>query len=162
MSSFELPADLVFNPGRVADASAFAREHGAASWLLLTGEEFAAEGGLSYAQVRQVVAHAENVPSDPPRVLDLSHARRQVAALDTLPRPTVVSCRGGPRASAAVYLYAGLRAGADADDVVAEARRQGAPFTKSEDYGAHPGSGPRPDAHDDVRAWYAAHRRPRE
>ena len=33
------------------------------------------------------------------------------AALDSLPRPTLVTCRAGPRSSALVYLYAGLKAG---------------------------------------------------
>jgi protein tyrosine phosphatase (PTP) superfamily phosphohydrolase (DUF442 family) len=37
-------------------------------------------------------------------------ARRQLAALEDLPRPTLVTCRSGPRSSALVYLYAGLEA----------------------------------------------------
>ena len=44
-----------------------------------------------------------------------------MAALDRLPRPTLVTCRTGPRSSAMVYLYAGLRAGASADEVLARA-----------------------------------------
>jgi protein tyrosine phosphatase (PTP) superfamily phosphohydrolase (DUF442 family) len=55
-------------------------------------------------------------------------ARRHVAALDQLPRPTLVTCRTGPRSSALVYLYAGLRAGAPADEVLARAEADGAPF----------------------------------
>jgi hypothetical protein len=60
-------------------------------------------------------------------------ARRQVAALDQLPRPTRVTCRVGPRSSALVYLYAGLKSGATADDVLARARADGAPFSGSEE-----------------------------
>ena len=60
-------------------------------------------------------------------------AREQVAALDELPRPTLVTCRTGPRSSALVYLYAGLRSGATADQVLARARADDAPFTHSED-----------------------------
>jgi protein tyrosine phosphatase (PTP) superfamily phosphohydrolase (DUF442 family) len=134
MASFELPSDIVFNTGRIEDPSLLVREHQAASWLLLTGEEFAAQGGLSFAQVQQATGQALNVPSDQPRVLDLDLARKHVAALDALPRPTLVTCRMGPRSSAAAYMYAGLRAGADPEDVIAEAKRKGAPFTKSEEY----------------------------
>jgi protein tyrosine phosphatase (PTP) superfamily phosphohydrolase (DUF442 family) len=59
-------------------------------------------------------------------------ARRGVAALDELPRPTLVTCRTGPRSSALVYLYAGLRASASADEVLARAEADGAPFTQAE------------------------------
>jgi protein tyrosine phosphatase (PTP) superfamily phosphohydrolase (DUF442 family) len=61
--------------------------------------------------------------------MNLDLARQHVAALDSLPRPTLISCRAGPRASAVAYMYAGLRSGADADDVVAAAERDNAPFT---------------------------------
>jgi protein tyrosine phosphatase (PTP) superfamily phosphohydrolase (DUF442 family) len=60
-------------------------------------------------------------------------ARRQVAALDRLPRPTLVTCRTGPRSSALVYLYAGLRAGASADAVLARADVDEAPFAGSDE-----------------------------
>lgn len=60
-------------------------------------------------------------------------ARRQVAALDGLPRPTLVTCRTGPRSSALVYLYAGLKAGATADEVLARAEADAAPFFASDD-----------------------------
>ena len=134
MSRFELPADLSFNTEKVADPSAFAQKSRAASWLYLCGEEFAAmEGGMSYAQVERAVPRSINVISDPPRILDLALARRHVAALDALPRPTLTTCRSGPRASAVTYMYAGLRAGADPEDVVAEAERNGAPFCKADD-----------------------------
>ena len=89
------------------------------------------EGGMSYAQVEQAVERAVNVISDPPRVLDLDLARRHVEALDALPRPTLVTCRMGPRSSAVAYMYAGLRAGVEPSEVIAEARRSGAPFTKN-------------------------------
>jgi protein tyrosine phosphatase (PTP) superfamily phosphohydrolase (DUF442 family) len=59
-------------------------------------------------------------------------ARRGIAALDGLPRPTLVTCRTGPRSSALVYLYAGLRSGASADEVLASAEADGAPFTEAE------------------------------
>jgi hypothetical protein len=137
MSRFELPRDITFNNGKVADPSAFAQERRAASWLYLNGEEFAAmEGGISYAQVERAVERSANVVSDPPRVLDLELARRHVAALDELPRPTLVTCRTGPRASAVAYMYSGLRAGTEPDEVLAEAERQGAPFCKFDDYKA--------------------------
>jgi hypothetical protein len=132
---FALPRDLSFNTGKIADPKAFARERSAASWLYLNGEEFASmEGGMSYAQVQAAVARSSNVISDPPRVLSLDLARQHVAALDALPRPTLVTCRAGPRSSAAAYLYAGLRAGAEPGEVIAEAERSGAPFCASEEY----------------------------
>lgn len=91
------------------------------------------DGGISYDHIQAAVEESANVVSDPPRVLDMDLARRQIAALDQLPRPTLVTCRVGPRASAAVYLYAGLQAGADADEVLARAEADGAPFCASEE-----------------------------
>jgi hypothetical protein len=135
MSAWNLPRDLVFNTAKLADPKAFAAQHRAASWLYLNGVEFEAmEGGMSYAQVRAAVAHSANVVSDPPRTLDLELARQHVAALDALPRPTLVTCRAGPRASAVAYMYAGLRAGVSADEVLARARQDGAPFCAFEEY----------------------------
>src|SRR5688572_14658152 len=134
MPDFEGPRDLTFNRGRIDDPQAFAREASAASWLFLCGEEFAAmEGGTSYADVQAAVPESANVVSDPPRVPDMDLAREQVAALDALPRPTLVTCRAGPRSSALVYLYAGLRSGAGADEVLARAEADGAPFAQAED-----------------------------
>jgi hypothetical protein len=134
MPDFEGPKDLTFNRGPIADPEAFAREASAASWLYLCGEEFASmEGGMSYAGVEAAVPESANIVSDPPRVLDMDLARRQVAALDELPRPTLVTCRAGPRSSALVYLYAGLRAGATAGEVLERAEADGAPFAQSED-----------------------------
>jgi hypothetical protein len=134
MASFEVPADLTFNRGPVADPEALARDVGAASWLFLCGEEFAAvDGGMSYSQVQAAVPECENIVSDPPRVLDMDLARQHVAALDRVPRPTLVTCRAGPRSSAVVYLYAGLRAGASPDEVLARADADAAPFAGSED-----------------------------
>ena len=97
------------------------------------------EGGLSYADVERAVPVSANVVSDPPTPLDLALARKQVAALDALPRPTLVTCRTGPRSSALIYLYAGLRAGASAGDVLARAEADDAPFVRS----------------DELRAWVA-------
>jgi protein tyrosine phosphatase (PTP) superfamily phosphohydrolase (DUF442 family) len=140
MAEFEGPTDLMNNRGLIADPEAFAREKGAASWLYLCGEEFASmEGGMSYADVERAVPVSANVVSDPPTPLDLDLARRQIAALDELPRPTLVTCRTGPRSSALIYLYAGLRAGASADDVFARAEEDDATFMKS----------------DELRAWVA-------
>jgi hypothetical protein len=125
---------MKFNSGLIADPEAFARDADAASWLFLCGEDFAAmEGGMSYASVQAAVDESANIVSDPPQVLDMDLASRQVAALDELPRPTLVTCRTGPRSSAVVYLYAGLRAGATADEVLARAEEDGAPFARSDD-----------------------------
>lgn len=140
MTEFETPTDLMNNRGLIADAEAFAQEKGAASWLYLCGEEFASmEGGMSYGDVQRAVPVSANVVSDPPTPLDLDLARKQIEALDDLPRPTLVTCRTGPRSSALIYLYAGLRAGASAEDVLARAVADDATFTKS----------------DELRAWVA-------
>jgi hypothetical protein len=140
MAEFETPTDLTNNRGLIEDPEAFARESGAASWLYLCGEEFASlEGGMSYADVERAVPVSANVVSDPPTPLDLDLARRQIAALDELPRPTLVTCRTGPRSSALIYLYAGLQAGASAEDVLARAEADDAVFAKS----------------DELRAWVA-------
>jgi hypothetical protein len=140
MTDFETPADLMNNRGLIADPEAFAREKEAASWLFLCGEEFASmEGGMSYADVERAVPVSANVVSDPPVPLDLDLARRQIEALDGLPRPTLVTCRTGPRSSALIYLYAGLQAGASTEDVLARAEADDAVFVKS----------------DELRAWVA-------
>ena len=91
------------------------------------------EGGMSYASVQAAVPESTNVVSDPPQVLDMDLARRQVDALDQLPRPTLVTCRTGPRSSALVYLYAGLKAGAGPDEVLSRAEADGAPFSGSDE-----------------------------
>ena len=131
---FESPTELTFNRGLIADPEGFAREASAASWLFLCGEEFAAmDGGMSYASVQAAVAESANIVSDPPQALDMDLARRHVAALDQLPRPTLVTCRTGPRSSTLVYLYAGLRAGASASEVLARAEADGAPFCGSDE-----------------------------
>jgi len=133
MAGFEFPDDLKFNNGAIADPDAFARDFGAASWLFLCGDDFAAmDNGMSYAQVQAAVPESENIVSDPPVELDLDLARRHMAALDRLPRPTLVTCRTGPRSAAVAYLYAGLRAGASPEEVLARADADGAPFAKAE------------------------------
>ena len=137
MSEFAAPKDLIFNRGPIADPHEYAAAVGCASWLCLTGTEFAEmEGGLSYDAVREAVNESMIVVSDPPRVLNLELARRHVEALDQLPRPTLVSCRTGPRASAVVYMYAGLRDGASPEEVLAAAERDGAPCTAFPEYNA--------------------------
>src|SRR5205814_10180852 len=134
MVSVEVPADRTFNCAPIADPEAFARDAGAASWLFLCGEEFAAmDGGMSYTQVQAAVPESENIVSDPPTVLDIDLARRHMSAIDRLPRPTLVTCRAGPRSSAVVYLYSGLRAGASAEAVLARADADGAPFVGFDD-----------------------------
>ena len=134
MADFEGPRDLQFNRGLIADPGAFARDANAASWLFLCGEEFAAmEGGMSYASVQAAVGESVNIVSDPPQLLDMDLARQHVAALDRLPRPTLVTCRSGPRSSAVIYLYAGLRAGSSADEVLARAEADDAPFVRSDE-----------------------------
>ena len=134
MAGFETPKDLMHNRGLISDPVAFARERGAASWLYLCGEEFASvEGGMSYADVERAVPVSANVVSDPPTPLDLDLARRQIEALDGLPRPTLVTCRTGPRSAALIYLYAGLRSGSSAADVLARAEAEAAPFVGSQE-----------------------------
>jgi hypothetical protein len=131
--AFETPKDLSNNRGLVTDPAVFARERGAASWLYLNGEEFASmDGGMSYADVQAAVAESANVVSDPPRVMTMDLARQHIEALDALPRPTLVTCRGGPRSSAVIYLYAGLQQGASAEEVLARAERDGAMFLADE------------------------------
>ena len=122
------------NRGLVQDPQAFADDFGAASWLFLCGEEFASmDGGMSFGDVQAAVLTAAVVVSDPPVEMTMDLARRQVAALDDLPRPTLVTCRTGPRSAALIYLYAGLKAGASADDVLARAAADGAPFMSSDE-----------------------------
>ena len=134
MSGFETPTDLMHNRGLIPDAEAFARERAAESWLYLCGEEFATmEGGMSYADVERAVPVSANVVSDPPVPLSLDLARKQIDALDGLPRPTLVTCRTGPRSSALIYLYAGLQSGASAEDVLACAEADEAPWVQSDE-----------------------------
>jgi hypothetical protein len=125
---------MTYNRGRIDDPAAFAQENGAASWLYLCGEEFASmDGGMSYEQAQAAVAESANVVSDPPIVPDMELARAQVAALEPLPRPTLVTCRTGPRSSALVYLYAGLQEHVPADELLGRAEADGAPFVQSEE-----------------------------
>ena len=140
MAEFEAPTDLMHNRGLIDDPEAFARDRDAASWLYLCGEEFASmDGGMSYADVERSVPVSANVVSDPPTPLSLDLARKQIEALDDLPRPTLVTCRTGPRSSALIYLYAGLKSGASAQDVLAQAEADEAPWARS----------------DELRAWVA-------
>ncbi len=134
MSGFDTPTDLKYNTGPIADPASFAQDAGAASWLYLCGEAFAAmDGGMSFADVEAAVPASANVVSDPPVAMTMDLAREQIAALDALPRPTLVTCRAGPRSSALVYLYAGVKSGASADEVLARAEEDGAPFTEADD-----------------------------
>jgi hypothetical protein len=120
------------NRGLIEDPESFARERGAASWLFLCGEEFASmDGGMSYGDVQRAVPESANVVSDPPVPLSMDLARAQIEALDSLPRPTLVTCRTGPRSSALIYLYAGLRDGAPASDVLARGEADEAPWAQS-------------------------------
>lgn len=134
MSEFSMPSDLKYNRGMIQDPSEFAYEAYAASWLYLCGEEFAhMKGGMSYRQVQAAVTHSMNVVADPPQPFNMDIARRGIEALDQLPRPTLVTCRTGPRSSALVYLYSGLRAGASPDEVLRRAESDNAPFIHSEE-----------------------------
>jgi hypothetical protein len=132
MGDFELPGDLSFNRGLIADPAGFAQQHEASSWLYLCGEEFAeVEGGMSFGQVEAAVPVAVNIPVDTiPLTMEI--AQQQIAALDAMPRPTLVTCRSGPKSSALVYLYAGLHQGASSEDVLARAEADGAPFAQAE------------------------------
>jgi hypothetical protein len=133
MADFQSPSDLIHNRGLIADPAAFAKQAGAASWLYLNGEEFAAvEGGMSYADVRAAVPESANLIADPPRPFDMDVARRGIEALDRLPRPTLVTCRTGPRSSALIYLYSGLRSGASPAQVLARAEADDAPFVQAQ------------------------------
>ena len=134
MADFALPADLAYNRDLIDDPRRYAAAGGFRSWLYLVGDEFASmPGGMSYPQVQEAVQASARVVSDPPRAFTLDLARQHVAALDALPRPTLVSCRTGPRGSAVAYLYAGLRQGASYDEVLEAARRDQAPFCAAEE-----------------------------
>jgi hypothetical protein len=133
MPEFQSPRDLIHNRGPIADPAAFAKQADAASWLYLNGEEFAAmEGGMSFADVQAAVPESANLIADPPRPFDMDVARRGIEALDRLPRPTLVTCRTGPRSSALIYLYSGLRSGASAAEVLARAEADDAPFVQAQ------------------------------
>ena len=137
MENFKLPKDLCYNKGLIKDPDTYIKDAGCNSWLFLIGEEFAKmDGGISYEQVKSATPNSINVISDPPRTLNLDLARQHVEALDKLPRPTLISCRTGPRASAVAYMYSGLKLDADPDEVIAIAEKDQAPFTQSEEYKA--------------------------
>jgi hypothetical protein len=128
---FSSPTDLIHNRGLIADPAAYAADVGASAWLFLCGEDFAAmEGGMSFADVQAAVPESENLIADPPQPFDMDVARRGVEALDHLPRLTLVTCRTGPRSSALVYLYSGLRAGASPGEVLERAEADDAPFVQ--------------------------------
>ena len=132
---FELPGDLKYNKGFIQHPETYLEESGCTSWLYLIGEEFSQmENGMSYDHVQEATKFSANVISDPPRTLNLELAQQHVKALDDLPRPTLISCRTGPRASAVAYMYSGLRQDADPEDVIAQAEKDEAPFIKFEDY----------------------------
>jgi hypothetical protein len=122
------------NRGLIADPAAFARGAGAVSWLYLCGEAFAEmDGGMSYGDVEAAVDQSINIVSDPPVVMTMELARQHIQALDQLPRPTLVTCRTGPRSSAVIYLYAGLKAGATEQEVIARAESDDATFLHSDE-----------------------------
>jgi hypothetical protein len=134
MADLDELSNLRNNRGLIDDPAAFAADFGAASWLFLCGDAFASmEGGMSFADVQAAVDTAAVVVSDPPVEMTMDLAREQVAALDALPRPTLVTCRTGPRSSALIYLYSGLKAGASADEVIARAEADGALFARSDE-----------------------------
>lgn len=135
MSDFNLPQNLIFNRNSIQDPASYAAKTDCASWLSLTGPEFASmKDGISFAQIRAAVPASANIISDPPRVLNLNLARQMIAALDELPRPTLITCRVGPRASAAAYLYAGLKQKAQAGEILRGAKQDDAPFCSFPEY----------------------------
>ena len=135
MKPFHLLDGLHYNKGLIQDPETYIEEAGCNSWLYLVGEEFAKmDGGMSYDQVQASTPHSKNVISDPPLVLNLELAKQHVEALDDLPRPTLISCRTGPRASAVVYMYSGLKLDADPEEVIAAAEADQAPFVQFEEY----------------------------
>ena len=132
---FKLPDDLKYNNGFIKNPTDYLRDRGCMSWLYLVGQEFSnMENGMSYEQVQEATPYSVNVISDPPLTLNLELASQHVDALDSLPRPTLISCRTGPRASAVAYMYSGLKLGAEPDEVIAAAEKENAPFTKVEEY----------------------------
>ena len=135
MKHYEFPDDIKFNRGLIEDPTKYIKDAGCKSWLYLVGEEFSKmKGGMSFDQVQAATPFASNVVSDPPRDLDLTLARQHVKALDELPRPTLISCRTGPRASAVAYMYSGLKGGADPAEVLDAAVKNNAPFVQIEEY----------------------------
>ena len=135
MKKFKLAEDLSYNNGPIKDPGTYLKESGCKSWLFLVGEEFAKmDNGMSYQQVQAATPYCINVISDPPKVLNLDLAHQHVKALDSLLRPTLISCRIGPRASAVAYIYSGLKLGADPEEVIATAEKDNAPFTKFDEY----------------------------
>ena len=131
MKKFNLLDGLHFNKGLIQDPVTYFKDAECKSWLYLVGEEFAKmDGGMSYDQVQEATPVSINVISDPPRVLNLDLAKQHIEALDALPRPTLISCRTGPRASAVAYMYSGLKLGAEPDEVLAIAEKDQAPFIK--------------------------------
>ena len=135
MENFKLPEDLKYNNGFIKNPTAYLKDRGCMSWLYLVGEEFSKmENGMSYEEVQEATPYSVNVISDPPLTLNLDLAAQHVTALDSLPRPTLISCRTGPRASAVAYMYSGLKLGAEPDEVIAAAEKDNAPFTKIDEY----------------------------
>ena len=135
MKDFKLPEDLKYNNGFIKNPTDYLKERGCMSWLYLVGQEFSKmENGMSYEQVQEATPYSVNVISDPPLALNLELASQHVDALESLPRPTLISCRTGPRASAVAYMYSGLKLGAEPDEVIAAAEKENAPFTKVEEY----------------------------
>src|SRR4030095_2694470 len=135
MKNFKLLNGLRYNRGLIQNPAIYLKDVGCASWLYLVGEEFAKmEGGMSYDQVQAATPPSINVINTPPQVLNLYLAKQHVEALDSLPRPTLISCRTGPRASAVAYMYSGLKLGAEPDEVIATAEKDNPPFTKNDEY----------------------------
>ncbi len=135
MNNFKLLDGLRYNRGLIKNPVTYLKDVECNSWLYLVGEEFEKmDGGMSYAQVQASTPNSINVISDPPRVLNLDLARQHVEALDSLPRPTLISCRTGPRSSAVAYMYSGLKLGAEPEEVIAMAEQDQAPFIQFSEY----------------------------
>lgn len=135
MSEFKLPKDIFYNREMISDPAKYIKDAGGASWLYLNGEEFnSMPGGMSYSQVQSAISACVQVISDPPRELNLDLAKKQFEALESLPRPTLISCRKGPRASAVAYMYAAVKLNANYEDVIAAAEKEKAPFCDFPEY----------------------------
>ena len=103
-----------------------------------------ASGGARIREHRHRSAHRE---------LTIDLARQHIAALDRLPRPTLVTCRAGPRSSTLVYLYAGLRSRhVGRGRTLAHADASDAPFAGSRGTTGVRGAGGGP-AHRDTVKW---------
>ena len=91
------------------------------------------EGGMSYDSVQAAVPESANVTRTPRACSTWSSPAARWRRSTSCPGRRCVTCRKGPRSSALVYLYAGLKAGATAEEVIARAEEDEAPFAASDE-----------------------------